>query len=411
MIRRPAMQDLSGELASAARGIAARLAGKNLRAWIVGGAVRDLALGRTPKDVDLCSAALPDEIERLFPGTVPLGKAFGTILILHEGTPVEHTTFRSEFGYSDRRRPDHVVFGANVEEDSARRDFTCNALYLDPLLDQHSDPQGGLEDLQRGWLRCVGDARARFGEDGLRLVRLARFAGALGLEPAPGVLDAATASADALEGVAPERVLREFERIFDRPGHARALEILLRAGLLGRLFEGFELSEERLSAFGRLPSEPGLACGLALLFGAEPRRESTRLESLRVSRDTRQLVLDIWDCLDGLASLDRARRSQRVRLERRPGFDAALRIAAARGFDTALIDELAAEKRALGADGLAPAAWLRSKDLELAGLPKGPRWGELLAAAETAQLDGAIQNHPDALAWLRAQLAQDGGKT
>ena len=94
-----------------------------------------------------------------------------------------------------------------------------------------------------------------------------------------------------------------------------------------------------------------------------------------------------------------------MRLERRGGFDIAWRLAGAP------LDDLAAEKRALGPAGLEPPRWLRSKDLEAAGLPKGPRWGELLAAAETAELDGEIGSVAEAQAWLRARLAQDGGKT
>ena len=411
MIRKPAMQELSGALSRAARSIAERAASNGARVWIVGGAVRDLALGRVPKDVDLASALRPEEVEALFPSTVPVGKAFGTILILEGGEAIEHTTFRSESGYSDRRRPDRVEFGRTAEEDSARRDFTCNALYLDPLLDLPLDPQGGLEDLERGWLRCVGEPRARFAEDGLRLVRLARFVGALELEPAPGVLEAAMQSRAALSGVAPERVLREFERIFGRPGHARALELLARAGLLEALFPGLSASEELLWAFGRLPQAPGLECGLAQLFeGAGPER-ARRLEALRVSRETRALVLDAWAALEELRRIDRARRSQRVRLERRPGFEIAWRLAAASDFERALLDELAAEKRSLGPEGLARRPLVGSRELEAAGLPKGPRWGELLQAAETAQLDGQIRDGAEAQAWLRAALAQDGGKT
>ena len=410
MIRRPAMQDLSGALAAAARAIGERIATHGGRVWVVGGAVRDLALARAPKDIDLASALRPEEVEALFPSTVPVGKAFGTILILQDGQAVEHTTFRTESGYSDRRRPDRVAFGRSVEEDSGRRDFTCNALYLDPLSGEHADPQGGLADLERHTLRCVGDPRARFEEDGLRLVRMARFAGALELEPAPGLLEAAQQARGALAGVAPERVLRELERIFTRPGHARALGLLAQAGLVGELFPGCALDPERLAAFERLPAAPGLECGLALFFQGEPAEGLRRLDGLRVSRETRQRVLDAWACLEELRGLDRARRSQRVRLERRPGFEIACLVAAARGAERALLDELAAEKRALGPTGLAPAPWLRSQDLEAAAVPKGPRWGALLEAAETAQLDGRITSALEALAWLRAQLAQDGGK-
>jgi len=407
MIRRPAMQDLSGALASAARAIGERIATRGARVWVVGGAVRDLALGRAPKDVDLASALRPEEVEALFPSTVPVGKAFGTILIVQDGLPVEHTTFRTESGYSDRRRPDKVEFGRSVEEDSARRDFTCNALYLDPLSGEHADPQGGLADLERGVLRCVGDPRARFREDGLRLVRMARFAGALGLEPAPGLLEAAREERQALVGVAPERVLRELERVFSRPGHARAFTLLARADLLDMLFPGLPEPQARLEALERLPEAPGLACGLAQLFAGAG---EARLEALRVSRETRALVVDAWQALVALAALDRGRRSQRVRLERRPGFEIACHLAGALGMPRALLDELAAERSALGPAGLEPPRWLRSQDLEAAAVPKGPRWRELLEAAEIAQLDGEIASAEQARAWLRAALAQDGGK-
>jgi tRNA nucleotidyltransferase/poly(A) polymerase len=223
------------------------------------------------------------------------------------------------------------------------------------------------------------------------------------------VLEAAMASREALAGVAPERVLREFERIFSRPGHARAIELLAHAGLVGALFPGFLLGEERLLDFERLPAVPGLACGLALLFEGERGEGERRLDALRVSRETRQLVLDAWACLEELRLLDRTRRSARVRLERRPGFEIARQVAGAHGFDRALLDELAAERHALGPQGLTPTRWLRPQDLEAAALPKGPRWGQLLEAAETEQLDGRIASAREALAWLRAQLAQDGG--
>lgn len=405
------MQDLSAALASAARSIATRIAREGQRTWIVGGAVRDLALGRTPKDVDLASAALPEEIERWFPETVPVGKAFGTILIVADGTPVEHTTFRSESGYSDRRRPDRVRFGSSIEEDSTRRDFACNALYLDPLRDECADPQGGLADLERGELRCVGEPRARFAEDGLRLVRLARFAGALGLRPAPGVVEAAREARSALAGVAPERVLGELERIFTRPGHADAFGVLQSAGLLDLLFPELGDLAARVRRVQALAASPGLAAGLAALFAGDARAGEARLENLRTSRETRRLVLDAWSALSELESLDSSSRARRIRLERRPGFEIALALARADGFALARCDELEAEKRALGPLGLEPEALVRASDIEAAGVPRGPRWGELLAAAEEAQLDQRLRSRADVAEWLRAELAQDGGKS
>jgi tRNA nucleotidyltransferase/poly(A) polymerase len=197
--------------------VAERLAGAGHRVWLVGGAVRDLALGRQPKDLDLASAAVPEEVERLFDRTVSVGREFGTVLVLAGGRELQHTTFRSESGYADRRHPDRVAYGSSLEGDARRRDFTCNALYLDPLADEFRDPEGGLEDLRAGRLCAVGDAAERFREDGLRLIRMARFAARLDLEPAPELVAAARAEAGALEGVSPERTLGELERIFSGP--------------------------------------------------------------------------------------------------------------------------------------------------------------------------------------------------
>lgn len=189
------MQELSPDLARAARAIAERVASAGARAWIVGGAPRDLALGLAPHEIDMASSLEPDAIQALFPRTTPLGRAFGTVIVHLGSADVEHTTFRTESGYADARRPDEVRFGASVEEDARRRDFTCNAIYLDPRNDEVRDPEHGLDDLEGKRLACVGDARERFREDALRPLRMARFAGGLGMEPTPETADAARAEA------------------------------------------------------------------------------------------------------------------------------------------------------------------------------------------------------------------------
>ena len=166
VILRPALERLPVELAGAARACAETLTAAGQRAWIVGGAVRDLALGRTPKDVDLATAAVPEELERLFPRSHAVGRAFGTVVVHTVGEiDVEITTFRREADYADGRRPNTVSFGTSLEEDAQRRDFTCNALYLCALDGEFRDPTGGLDDLRAGVLRCVGDPARRFAED------------------------------------------------------------------------------------------------------------------------------------------------------------------------------------------------------------------------------------------------------
>jgi len=418
MTRRPSMQDLSAPLAGAARRIAERIAGAGQRAWIVGGAPRDLAIGRAPGDVDMTSAVLPEAIEALFERTIPVGRAFGTVIVRTGGIDVQVTTFRAESGYSDARRPDAVEYGQSLEADSSRRDFTCNALYLDPLDDAFEDPQGGLADLEARRLRCVGDPGERFREDGLRLLRLARFAAALDLEPETATAEAARASADALRGVSPERVREELAAMFEHPGGRRALTILADLGLLERAIPG--LAERAAAAggaagywgarapvFDRLPAAPGLALGLAALLDAA--------DGLRPSRELEREIAQILEVARAVPGIESAARSARIRWMRNPSFEPGLALARARslaqGAPVAALDEAAAERERLGPEGLRPAPLITTDDLARAGIRPGPAFGEILREAETKQLDLAWRTREEALAWLARAAAQEGGKT
>ena len=139
-------------------------------AYPVGGCVRDLLLGRTPGDFDVCTDARPERVMELFPHTVPTGLRHGTVTVRTEDGPVEVTTFRREAGYADGRHPDAVDFDATLAEDLARRDFTVNAMALS-CRGELRDPFGGQADLAARLLRCVGDPRRRFREDALRILR------------------------------------------------------------------------------------------------------------------------------------------------------------------------------------------------------------------------------------------------
>ena len=183
------------------------------QAWCVGGCVRDLRLGRTPVDWDVTSSALPEETMALFgERAVPTGLKHGTVTVRTEDQPVEVTTFRKDGAYRDHRRPETVTFTDSLEEDLRRRDFTVNAMALD-LRGTFRDPFGGLGDLERGILRCVGEPERRFHEDALRILRGLRFSACLGF-----VLEEKTASAirekkELLRDIAPERVWAEFSRL------------------------------------------------------------------------------------------------------------------------------------------------------------------------------------------------------
>ena len=200
------------------------------RAWLVGGAVRDLLQGRVPRDYDLVTDLTPDAVAAAVPGACLDEARFGAARVAVGSRTLTVTTLRAESGYADRRRPDQVRFVRELEVDARRRDFTVNALYLDPLRAELSDPCGGKQDLERGLLRCVGEPRARFEEDALRLLRLARFAGSAGLRVEDETVAAAQAAADGLRALSAERVYAELTDLITGPGRGRALRWLVDLG-------------------------------------------------------------------------------------------------------------------------------------------------------------------------------------
>jgi len=210
------------------------LTGAGHAAYPVGGCVRDLLLGRAPGDVDVCTAALPEEVLSLFPQAVPTGLRHGTVTIPTPTGAVEVTTFRREGGYADARHPDAVTFGVGLTEDLGRRDFTINAMALarDGTV---IDPFGGQADLKLGLIRCVGDPDRRFTEDALRMLRGVRFSAQLGF-----AIEEKTRAAMARHGgrvalVSGERVKAEVEKTLLSPWPERVGE-MIELGLLSRLY-------------------------------------------------------------------------------------------------------------------------------------------------------------------------------
>ncbi|MDP6538542.1 MAG: CCA tRNA nucleotidyltransferase [Planctomycetota bacterium] len=413
-LRRPSIEALPPALRAGAEAVARALGAGGFEAWIVGGAVRDLALGREPQDVDMASDARPEEVEALFERSLAVGKAFGTVIVIVGGVEVQVTTFRAEGTYSDGRRPDSVSYGSSVEVDARRRDFTCNAMYLDPLDDRFRDPERGLEDLRRGLLRCVGEPSRRFEEDGLRMVRLGRFCARLGLDPDPDAVSAASRSLDALRGVSGERLQAELKGLLTAPEPARGLRVLEAAGVLGRLLVGLDGPGERVEAVGRLAGPPAFASALAVLLDDGP----LVLESLRPSRRLRRTILAIWSVgerLERLLAEGGAGRGERLELMADEAFGAGLEVLGARRPELGDgLAALAAERAALAPEELDPLPWIGSAELASAGLAPGPSWGALLGEALRRQRDGQWSDRDQALAWLRARVAeggQDGGKT
>lgn len=212
------------EPGSAAREITAALEKAGHEAWLVGGCVRDALMGLEPHDVDIATDALPSETQRIFAKTVPTGEKYGTVTVFTDSGKAEVTTFRGKERYGGSRRPSSLVFGVDINEDLARRDFTVNAMAYNPrqgLL----DPFGGREDLTRGTIRAVGEPKARFAEDPLRILRAFRFAAKLGFSIEKDTLAAAKESIPLCSALSGERVRAEIENILMSEAPEKAEEL------------------------------------------------------------------------------------------------------------------------------------------------------------------------------------------
>ncbi|REE94311.1 tRNA nucleotidyltransferase (CCA-adding enzyme) [Paenibacillus taihuensis] len=204
---------------------------RGFEAVFVGGCVRDTILGKELKDVDIATSAAPEEVIAAFPHTIPTGLQHGTVTVVHEGETYEMTTFRTESAYEQFRRPTQVQFVTSLEADLLRRDFTINSMAMraDGTI---VDPFGGLADLRRGLLRCVGDADARLQEDALRIVRAVRFAAAYRLRIAHGTWRAILRHRGLLAHIAMERVGLELDKMIAGSGPHQAAAWLAASRLL-----------------------------------------------------------------------------------------------------------------------------------------------------------------------------------
>lgn len=215
-----------------ARHVALRLLGAGFETWFVGGCVRDLLGGETPNDVDLATAARPEQVLALFPLARAVGAAFGVVLVQYGGKSFEVATFREDGAYTDCRRPDSVRF-ATAREDVQRRDFTVNGLLMDPRTGMVADYVGGVEDWKNGLIRAIGDPRARFAEDALRLLRAVRFAATKRMRIETCTWEALCEQAQLVKRVSAERVRAELDRMWASPHRKNALALLDMSGMLG----------------------------------------------------------------------------------------------------------------------------------------------------------------------------------
>ncbi|HLF22655.1 MAG TPA: CCA tRNA nucleotidyltransferase, partial [Burkholderiales bacterium] len=211
-----------------------RLRREGHEAYLAGGSVRDMLLHKAPQDYDIATDARPDDVQRIFPDTIPVGAQFGVILVMVEGEPFEVASFRYDGPYLDGRRPSEVRYGS-LQEDIRRRDFTINGMVYDPIDDRVIDLVEGRKDIERRTIRAIGEPRQRFQEDRLRMIRAVRFAASLKFDIETETFAAIQQLAPTIADISWERIGDEATRILTEGGARRGFELLDLSGLLAVL--------------------------------------------------------------------------------------------------------------------------------------------------------------------------------
>ncbi len=404
--------------------IVQRLQANGHEAYFVGGAVRDILLGRGFTEIDITTSAEPSHVRRLFRKTLPLGEAFGVIAVMRRGIPFEVATFRSETGYSDGRHPDEVTIGT-LEEDVLRRDFTVNGLVLDPARGIVLDMVGGIADLERKLLRAIGDPVARMNEDFLRTVRAVRFAACLDIDLEPATREAVRGAASGLEHISRERIHAELSKISLSRAVPRGLRLVGECGLAPQIFgptirdEHMELAANLIEA---LPESPGVPEMLAAtILAAEGRglsgavvgkggesRARVECERLRLSNSERRRLAEILSLLGVLESLPDRRLGERAESYRLGGFTVALRLEKAwrqqHNEDVGFLDDMWLELHVIGAERLAGLSPVTGRDLMQLGFPSGPEMGATIKELSYLFVEGKIVSRAEAMRWLESRL-------
>jgi poly(A) polymerase len=440
----------------AALQIAQRLHARGYAAYFAGGCVRDLLLGRTPKDFDVATAATPDAVQQAFPHTEAVGAHFGVILVLDkidgERIATEVATFRSDGAYSDGRRPDAVRFSTDPAEDVRRRDFTINGLLLDPIAFERGDEikscvfdvVGGQADLAAGVIRAIGAPSFRFAEDKLRMLRAVRFAARLGFSIEPKTMAAIVNQAAAIHQVSCERIRDELTKILTEGAARRGFELLDETGLLIEVLpevkklQGVEQPPQfhpegdvwihTLMLLEHLPAGASatLAWGMLLhdigkpatFTPPDPNRPGDRirfnghvevgiaiartiLTRLRFSNDECDQILALVKHHMQFGDVQKMKQSTLKRFLRLPHFDEHLALHYADVMSShGMLDMYKYAKEnyeRMGEEEIKPRLLVTGEDLIAAGYRPGPRFREMLTAAEDAQLEDIAATREEAL--------------
>ena len=435
------------EMESTARRIVARLREAGHTAYFAGGCVRDLVRGQTPKDIDIATDARPELVQKIFSRTYAVGAHFGVIVVLEGGMQFEVATFRSDGAYLDGRRPASVTY-ASAEKDAARRDFTINGMFFDPAAEKTIDYVGGRADLQGKLIRAIGDPGQRFAEDRLRMLRAVRFATTLEFAIEAATWTALVAEAGSIREISAERIREELVRIFLSPHRARGWDLLDTSGLMGAVLpeleamkgceqppqfhpEGDVFKHTRIM-LELLPAQVSLPLVLSVLFhdigkpataavdengrirfnghdrvGAE--MTEALMQRLRFSRAEIDATVEAVRQHMVFKDVPEMRVAKLKRFMARPTFEDELELHRVDCLSShGMLDnhEFLLRKRAEFAnEPIIPPPLLRGEDLIALGLRPGPKFGEILEAVETRQLEGELHSPAEAIAWVKREYS------
>ena len=438
-----------------ANSICDALQAAGFEAFLVGGCVRDVLLGREPADYDVASNATPEQVLKLFPDGVTVGAQFGVILVPREGLKVEVATFRCDVGYTDGRHPDQVVFANSPQEDVKRRDFTINGLVMRHNTGEILDFVDGQADLQAGIIRAIGEPDRRFAEDKLRMLRAVRFAARFGYEIEHKTFAAIRKHAREISQVSAERTRDELTKLLTEGAARTGFELLdsswllsivlpeiaalqgveqppqyhpegdvwihtllmlqgLPAGCLATLAWGVLLHDVGKPATFRSAKETGdrirfdrhVEVGLAIAKGI--------LGRLRFSNDETEQILSLVEQHMKFKDVGRMRPATLKRFVRLPRFEEHLalhRLDCLSSHRNLQAYELVMEfLRTTPPEVVRPAKLVTGEDVLSLGYKPGPLVGKILAAVEEAQLNGELASREDAISFVDSKFGKQSEK-
>lgn len=370
------------------------------KAFLAGGCVRDALLGIPANDLDVATDATPDQLEALFVKTVNVGKAFGVIRVLEQDQDIEVATFRTDGTYKDGRRPEEVHFSSPAE-DAQRRDFTVNALFFDIEKKTVVDYVDGIVDLGQKILRTVGDAKKRFGEDHLRLLRAARFVAQLNFHIEPRTFQSLKEMAKLVTTVSGERLRDEMIKLFRAQAVPSGLKVMEDSGMLEVLF-AFRLRDNSWNP--KLQSGEGWK-NLALFFrNAQEAELKKGFQQLKLSGKEQREIERAWNLWQHPAAFFALSMGKKLFKMSEPGTVWALDVLAEeQSLFNSEIEELQSAWQSWGEQ--LPKAFLTGEDVQ--GKLVGKAIGACLAEAFELQLERQLLNRDLSLVWLKAYLEKE----